>query len=125
MSCEKHSRPLPCAVCFILEGNNNPEENEGASISLDPHPLELFRSLWLELHTKTDPTPSWFADWVSRVPQFCGLCQSWLKKYLETNPPRFGDFFAFGIELHNAVNAKLEREQWTIERAIEHYKDPS
>lgn len=82
--------------------------------------IDLYHALWLEIHAKQDPTPEWFADWCKRVPKTCG-CDIWLKAYLEKNPPRYDDWFVFSVELHNAVAAKLDREQWTLARAREYY----
>lgn len=71
------------------------------------------RLLWLELHTKEDPTPEWFETWVARVPNFdCG-CRSWLREYLVTNPPRYNDWYPWTVELHNAVNVKRGVDVWT------------
>lgn len=75
--------------------------------------LELFHSLWKELHAKQDANQEWFDDWVSRVPNSgCG-CLPWLADYLTTNSPRFDDFFEWSIELHDAVNVKLSKPIWT------------
>jgi hypothetical protein len=75
--------------------------------------IELCRALWLELHSKENPSPEWFANWVGRVPNFgCG-CRSWLREYLRKNPPRYDDFYAWSVEVHNAVNVKLGRPIWT------------
>ena len=72
-------------------------------------------SLWRELHSKQNPTPEWFADWVKRVPNFgCG-CRNWLREYIKNNPPTFGeDFYEWTIRLHDAVSAKVhpERGPW-------------
>ena len=69
-------------------------------------------ALWQELHTKQDATPEWFADWCTRVPSFgCG-CQSWLAEYLVGHPPRYEDFYEWGVECHDAVNAKLGKPDW-------------
>lgn len=65
-----------------------------------------YNLLWAELHTKTDPTLEWFEDWISRLPSVGCDCQTWLKKYLKSNPPRFDDWFDWTWQLHNAVNAK-------------------
>ncbi|HUP79620.1 MAG TPA: hypothetical protein VM260_13800 [Pirellula sp.] len=74
---------------------------------------ELCRALWLELHTKEDPTPAWFETWVARVPNFdCG-CRSWLRGYIVTNPPRYSDWHPWTVELHNAVNVKRGVGVWT------------
>lgn len=74
--------------------------------------LDYMRALWVEAHSKQDPTPEWFADWVSRVPSFgCG-CKSWLKEYLKTNPVRYDDLYAWSVECHDAVNKKRGVALW-------------
>lgn len=91
---------------------------------------ELGRALWKEIHEKTDPTPSWFADWLSRVPKGgrCGGCYKWAIGWvgLPGNEPDYDNWFAWSVRFHNSVNAKIDaegkpREQWSIERAMEYY----
>ena len=108
------------------------EEGRGPGQPVDPtkakeqseaneRQLQFYRDLWDALHTQENPTQAWFASWCSLVPSFgCG-CQSWLREYLIENPPRFNDWFAYSVELHNAISRKLNKEQWTIDRAREHY----
>ncbi len=98
------------------------------SVSIPHYPtqeqtqVDLFHALWHELHSKQDPTTVWCEDWCKRVPRVgCG-CQTWLADYLLANPPRYDDFFAYSVDLHNAVSAKLNKEKWTLERAREHYQ---
>ena len=74
---------------------------------------EKGRALWDEAHAKDNPTPEWFSDWVSRVPNFDCACRDWLNAYILENPPRFDDFYAWSVECHNAVNAKLDRPIWS------------
>jgi len=74
--------------------------------------IERYHELWRELHSEQNPTPEWFADWVSRVPNFGCSCRSWLREYIRDNPPRFDDFYAWSVDLHNAVNAKLGKPVW-------------
>lgn len=90
-------------------------------VNYEDYYREMYHALWLELHSTQDANPAWFEYWIKRVPNAqCG-CQTWLADYLLANPPRYDDFFAYSVELHNAVSAKLGKEQWTIERAKEHY----
>jgi hypothetical protein len=75
--------------------------------------LDVYHQLWDELHDKQDPTPEWFADWVNRVPQASCGCQRWLAEYLKTNPPRYNDWYSWTVELHNAVNVKINKPIWS------------
>jgi hypothetical protein len=68
--------------------------------------------LWRKLHTKENPTPEWFANWIKQVPGSTCKCRSWLQEYLRESPPRYDDFSAWAVELHNAVNAKLGKPIW-------------
>ena len=74
--------------------------------------IGLYHALWQELHEKQNPTPEWFRNWVSRVPNFGCSCRSWLREYLRENPPRFDDFYAWSVELHNSVSRKLGKLLW-------------
>jgi hypothetical protein len=78
--------------------------------------LELCRSLWHELHIEQNPTPEWFAGWLARVPNFGCNCRSDFKKYLETNPPRYDDWYAWSVEAHNWVNARRGKPIWAAEK---------
>lgn len=68
--------------------------------------------LWAELHSKEDPTPEWFEDWLKRVPNYgCG-CQKSFRDYLKENPPRYDDWYAWTVEAHNWVNVKRGVAVW-------------
>jgi hypothetical protein len=84
------------------------------------------RELWAELHAYRYTTPEaaaqFFKRWRASVP--CGDCRRNLAKVLKETPPDFssGDaFFAFGVALHNAVNRKLGRAEWTVKQAHQEY----
>ena len=121
--------------------NYNGEANIGPvcfheSISIPQSPVqqqtheERGRALWKEIHEKTDPTPEWFAKWLSRVPNTsgCGSCQKWAIDWIKIpgNEPDYDNWFPWSVLFHNGVNAKIDaegrpREQWTLERARNHY----
>lgn len=68
-----------------------------------------FAELWGEIH---DPARSWSPDFIqsiaNRLP--CGDCRDHFRAYVAANPPPIGDdvaCHAWGIALHNAVNARL------------------
>ena len=79
---------------------------------------ELTRQLWAELHSKTNPTKEWFANWLKRVPSFGCKCRDAFEAIIKANPPRFDDWFAWTVEVHNAVNRKLGRKEWTLDEAV-------
>jgi hypothetical protein len=70
--------------------------------------LRLYHIHWEELHCKQDPNPEWFDDWISRTPAVCG-CGERIAAIIDRLPPRFGDWFAYSVDLHNAINAKLSK----------------
>ena len=80
--------------------------------------LKLYHALWLELHTKKDATPGWFSSWLKRVPSFGCKCRDAFEAIIKVNPPRFDDWFAWTVEVHNAVNRKLGRKEWTLDEAV-------
>ena len=79
---------------------------------------ELTRQLWAELHFKTDATAEWFANWLKRVPSYGCKCRDAFEAIIKVNPPRFDDWFAWTVEVHNAVNRKLGRKEWTLDEAV-------
>jgi len=72
---------------------------------------------WAELHLyglRADDTCIPFGDlrywldaWVASLPFEGCPCEAHLKEWLALNPPDFGDFFAWGVRLHNAVNDRI------------------
>lgn len=73
---------------------------------------------WNPLHEKQNPTPEWFADWESKIP--CGICRNNYKRL--RIEPRFNDWFRFTWELHNIINAELDREQISLDDAYRLWK---
>ena len=78
---------------------------------------KITSQLWAELHLKADPSEEWFRSWVDRVPSFGCKCRSDFETITKANCPRFDDWFAWSVEVHNAVNRKLNRKEWTVEEA--------
>jgi hypothetical protein len=107
-NCETYAWFDPNAIERIVESQ---EQHQPES------KVDTFHKLWKELHTKDYPTPKWLAFWMSQVPKFGCDCESFLRKYIADNPPRYDDWFAWTWELHNAVNAKLSCEQTTLDNA--------
>jgi hypothetical protein len=80
-------------------------------VRVDVHDA-IFHQLWNDLHSDVR-TAEQFANWVNRVPSFgCG-CASWLKDYLAKNPVPDTDLAEYGWALHNAVNAKLSKPEFS------------
>lgn len=90
-------------------------------IAIDPAKqnalLDLQRNHWRKLHTQSfDETT--FETWVATIPG-CPTCQRDFRKLLESSPPRFDDWFRWTWEIHNLVNAKLNKPNLTFEDACE------
>lgn len=74
---------------------------------------------WAKLHSYTGNDPQWLDLWQYFIPQRCD-CKDGYQKILEEMPPDFTSpeaFFAWGVRLHNAVNAKLGKPELTIDEA--------
>lgn len=58
----------------------------------------------------------------------CGLCRPHASSYIEKNKENLDNIvngreslFRFYLDFHNAVNARYGKEQWSYERAYNHY----
>ena len=75
---------------------------------------------WIALHNGSIRNADDLAEWEKTIPQYeCG-CRAFYAKYKADNPPDFSTpeaFFAWGVRLHNAVNAKLGKPEITIDEA--------
>lgn len=71
--------------------------------------------LWgLELDREEDAV--WIMSYSSRVPGGCNCRSHWLK-VLDQFPPRFGDKFAWTVDVHNAVRRHLKQAELSLEEA--------
>lgn len=85
--------------------------------------------LWRELHRRPfaadyvgGDDSAWLRDWSARVP--CGDCRmEWVQVILPALPPDFASrqaYFAWTVAVHNRVNRKLGRREWTADEAAAH-----
>jgi hypothetical protein len=77
------------------------------------------RFAWAKLHGYRGCDPQWLDIWQYLIPARCD-CKDGYQKILEQMPPDFSSpeaFFAWGVRLHNAVNAKLGKQQITLDEA--------
>jgi hypothetical protein len=77
------------------------------------------RFAWSKLHEYRGCDPQWLDLWVHFIPSRCD-CRDGFQHILKDLPPDFSSpeaFFAWGVRLHNAVNAKLGKPQITIDEA--------
>ena len=77
------------------------------------------RFAWSLLHNYRGCDPQWLELWVYFIPSRCD-CRDGFQQILKDLPPDFSSpeaFFAWGVRLHNAVNAKLGKPQITLDEA--------
>jgi hypothetical protein len=82
--------------------------------------LLLVRSLWAKLHSGIIHDEATLAEWELSIPQYGCQCKAFYQAWKADNAPDFSSleaFFAWGVRLHNAVNAKLGKPQITLEEA--------
>jgi hypothetical protein len=79
-------------------------------------------AMWGELHSwaRTAPTEAegaaWLAEFGRRVA--CGACREHWRALVVAFPPLWGaGLFAWSVQAHNQVNARLGRREWSLEEA--------
>lgn len=91
------------------------------------------RAAWRELHCYLgQPAESPISDeewlyrcWQPMIPKFGCQCENFFVEYIKTCPPDFSSpesIFAWGHGLHNAVNRKLLRPEFSIESAMRRWR---
>lgn len=84
-------------------------------------------NLWAVWHRRAldwqgDDDSAWIrTEILAKLP--CGECSNHAKAYLADHPPYFtaADYFTWTVAFHNAVNTRLGREPWTVEKAHAHW----
>ena len=75
---------------------------------------------WIELHNGSIVNAEGLAAWEICIPQYGCPCKRFYAEWKAANAPDFSSpeaFFAWGVALHNAVNAKLGKPEITIDEA--------
>ena len=77
--------------------------------------------LWEELHRHAlahdaSDDSVWLADFEKRILGSCSCRREWKKDLVEL-PPRFNDYFAWTVDQHNRINARLGKPLMTVEEA--------
>ena len=76
---------------------------------------------WIGLHNGSIVDAAGLAEWEKTIPHYGCACRQFYQGYKADNPPDFTSpeaFFAWGVNLHNAVNRKLGKPELTIEEAL-------
>ena len=89
--------------------------------------------LWAELHKralnfKGAQDRVYLMNFKNRIPRTTTgcRCKEFYVIWMRQNPPKFGEngeYFAWTVALHNAVNAKLGKPTYTVEQAKRFYSD--
>ena len=75
-------------------------------------PASEYHALWESLHTEVR-TAEQFANWVKRVPSWGCSCRRELDGYIAENPVPDTGLAEYGWTLHNFVNRKLGKTEFT------------
>lgn len=78
------------------------------------------RIAWAALHSKRNPTPEWYAEWLDTIPAFDCQCREHWKKITVKLPPDFSsaeNFFVWSVKAHNEVNAPIGNARITLDEA--------
>lgn len=80
---------------------------------------QMFRSLWASLHRRalnvTGPDDAWLAAFANRLP--CGACRIHWQAAVKANPPDWNQYFAWTVQRHNEISARLGKPLYTVEAA--------
>lgn len=94
-----------------------------------PAPYRLYKPVnvkfvkpnaWTFLHRYNGCDPEWLKKWEGIIPRGRCDCKTGYLEILKDYPPDFSSpeaFFAWGVELHNAVNRKLGKPEMTLDDA--------
>lgn len=126
--------PAPVSSMGLKPGEVINQENRiEAAYRLLKRREEEGRAAWRELHCYTgQPTESSISDmdwlircWQPMIPRFGCRCEEFYFDYVRDHPPDFSSpesIFAWGFDLHNAVNRKLLRPEVTFASAWQRWR---
>ena len=72
--------------------------------------------LWQKLHTTKHADAAWLAGFSAGIP--CGECHAHWRALLADTPPDYGNWFAWTVGAHNAVNRRLGKPEMTLADAV-------
>jgi len=100
---------------FNWSRKSSPSIAPEAIVTTDPSRVlelvELQREHWKKLHTNRF-TPEQLEVWIQGIPG-CSSCQRDFRKLIKEMPPRFDDWHRWTFEIHNAVNTKIGKPEFT------------
>jgi hypothetical protein len=105
---------------FKLSSAIGPRPRPEPRITISGVVIERKPNPWILLHDGSIKTIEQLTEWELLIPQYGCSCKRFYAEWKAANPPDFTSpeaFFAWGVRLHNAVNAKLGKPEITIEEA--------
>ena len=105
---------------FKLSSAIGPRPRPEPRITISGVVIERKPNPWILLHDGSIKTIEQLTEWELLIPQYGCSCKRFYAEWKAANPPDFTSpeaFFAWGVRLHNAVNAKLGKPEITIDEA--------
>jgi hypothetical protein len=75
---------------------------------------------WIAIHNGSIVDNAGLLQWEKTIPAYGCACRQFYQAWKAANAPDYSSpeaFFAWGVRLHNAVNAKLGKPEITIDEA--------
>ena len=108
------------AIAYTMLAGRKPSKQLVQLLGIDKERSKLIESQrehWHRLHT-TQMNATQFEAWLDAIPKQCD-CRKSFDLLLQSNPPRFDDWQRWSWEIHNEVNAKLNKPEVTWDDAAE------
>jgi hypothetical protein len=105
---------------FKLSSAIGPRPQPEPRITISGVRIERKPNSWIFLHDGSIKTIEQLTEWELLIPQYGCSCKRFYAEWKAANLPDFSSteaFFAWGVALHNAVNAKLGKPEITIDEA--------
>jgi hypothetical protein len=106
---------------FKLSSAIGPRPRPEPRITISGVVIERKPNPWILLHDGSIKTIEQLTEWELLIPQYGCSCKRFYAEWKAANAPDFSSpeaFFAWGVRLHNAVNAKLGKPEITIDEAL-------
>lgn len=82
-----------------------------------------FAAKWRELHCMREPTIEKLMAFAASLPSFGCACNEHFAKLIDDMPPRFDGWRRWTFEAHNAVNERLNKQQFAWDQFESKYPD--
>lgn len=112
--------PRDTLANFRINRNEYKPQRQPVRITYLGTTTEPKKNPWTPLHDGTVKDEATLAEWELLIPQFGCQCKKFYAEYKASYPPDFSSpesLFAWGVNLHNAVNSKLDRPEISLDEA--------